>query len=51
MHDMEKFWEILKAISPNTSVQDLGIHLSEFLKDIDESEGPDHLSEQSRDQE
>ena len=51
MHDLEKFWEILQEIPSNTSVQNLVIHLSEFLKDEDAPEGPDQPSEQLKDQE
>ena len=51
MHDLEKFWEILQEIPPNTSVQDLGIHLSEFLPENEGAEASAQSTEQNKDQE
>jgi hypothetical protein len=51
MHDLEKFWETLQEMPSNTNVQDLVIHLSEFMVDQDGPEGDDYPSEQNKDQE
>ena len=51
MHDLDKFWETLQEMPSNTSVQELVIHLSEFIVDHGGPEGGDDPSDQNKDQE
>ncbi len=49
MHDLEEFWENLEEIPSSTNIQELVIHLAEFLKDLDSPESTDPPSEQNED--